>query len=89
HTNSNLVSNSNTNPEDTGISSDESLSGDNISANLNSNTEHSNKTSDTDHSTTDSDSELSNKKSSTKRKNSSWVWQYFRRRRPSRKWKTR
>ncbi|CAG8745156.1 11831_t:CDS:1, partial [Gigaspora rosea] len=73
HTDSNLVSNSDTNPEDTGISSDESLSGDNVSANLNSNTEYSNKTSDTDHSITNSNSELSNKKSSTKRKNSSWV----------------
>ncbi|CAG8818873.1 16487_t:CDS:2, partial [Gigaspora rosea] len=61
HTDSNLVSNSDTNPEDTGISSNESLSGDNISANLNSNTEHSNKTSDTDHSITDNDLSQSNK----------------------------
>ncbi|CAG8839210.1 28332_t:CDS:1, partial [Gigaspora margarita] len=82
HTDSNLVSNSDTNSKDTGISSDESLSENNISANLNSNTEHSNKTSNTNYSIADSDSELSNKKSSNKRKNSSWVWLYFRRRHP-------
>ncbi|CAG8563713.1 139_t:CDS:2 [Dentiscutata erythropus] len=58
---------------------------------LNSNTDHSNDN-DTDHSNENNVLNHSNKKSNTKtklRKNTSWVWQYFRRRRPSRKWKTR
>ncbi|CAG8753110.1 23074_t:CDS:2, partial [Gigaspora rosea] len=73
-------------------SSDESLSGDNISADLDMITDYSNETSDTDHSNKNNNPNRSNKKPSTKtklRKNSSWIWQYFRRRRPSRKWKTR
>ncbi|CAG8833484.1 24053_t:CDS:2, partial [Gigaspora margarita] len=44
--------NSDMNSENTSISSNKSLSGDNISMNLNSNTEHSNKPSDIDHSIT-------------------------------------
>ncbi|CAG8787506.1 39786_t:CDS:2 [Gigaspora margarita] len=73
HTDSNLVSNSDTNSKNTGISSDESLSEDNISTNLNSNTEYSNKTSNIDHSITDSDSELSNKKSNIYHENGKHV----------------
>ncbi|CAG8674326.1 11472_t:CDS:2, partial [Gigaspora margarita] len=81
-TDPNTISNSDTNPEDNNTSSDKSLSGDNINTDLNSITDHSNETSNTDH---------SNKNSAkTKlRKNSSWVWQYFCRRHPSQKWKTR
>ncbi|CAG8665933.1 27472_t:CDS:2, partial [Racocetra persica] len=82
HIDSNTLSNSNTNPEDNDTS-DESLSGDNISVN---NTDDSNKTNDTDHS---NNLNCSNKKPYTKiRKNSSWVWQHFRKRHLSQKWKT-
>ncbi|CAG8828165.1 1150_t:CDS:2, partial [Gigaspora margarita] len=66
-TDPNTISNSDTNPKDNNTSSDESLSGDNISTDLNSITDHPNEASDTDHSN----------KSSAKtklRKNSSWVW---------------
>ncbi|CAG8808501.1 13079_t:CDS:2, partial [Gigaspora margarita] len=49
-TDPNTISNSDTNPEDNNTSSDKSLSGDNISTDLNSITDHSNEASNTDHS---------------------------------------
>ncbi|CAG8541975.1 8817_t:CDS:2, partial [Ambispora leptoticha] len=82
-TDSNSISNSDTDPEtlpeNLSTSSDETLSGDNIS------TDHNNNTDCTDQSDEDNGSIIKTKP----RKNSSWIWQYFRRRRPSRKWKTR
>ncbi|CAG8531706.1 18637_t:CDS:2, partial [Racocetra persica] len=74
HTDSNAISNSDTSPE------------------CNDTSNYFDKTSDTDHSNKNNNPNCSNKKPGNKpklRKNPSWVWQYFRRRRPSRKWKTR
>ncbi|CAG8678406.1 40131_t:CDS:2 [Gigaspora margarita] len=68
HTNSNAISNSDTNLECNNTSSDESLSGDNISANLDMITDHSNETSDTDHSNKNNNPNCFNKKPSTKTK---------------------
>ncbi|CAG8821451.1 23429_t:CDS:2, partial [Dentiscutata erythropus] len=85
------MSNSDTSPECNDTSSNESLSEDNISVDLNIITDYSDKTSDTDHFNKNNNPNRSNKKPGNKpklRKNPSWVWQYFRRRRPSRKWKT-
>ncbi|CAG8808997.1 14217_t:CDS:1, partial [Dentiscutata erythropus] len=77
HTDSNAMSNSDTSPECNDTSSDESLSKDNISADLNIITNHSDKTSDTDHSNKNNNLNCSNKKPGNKpklRKNPSWVW---------------
>lgn len=96
-----MASNSDVYSESINTSSDESLSEDNIDTNLISDTnssdndsdaEHSSKNSDAEHSNKNSDIEHSNKKYNIKtksRKNTSWVWQYFRKRTPLRKWKTR
>ncbi|CAG8752004.1 11070_t:CDS:1, partial [Dentiscutata erythropus] len=69
--------NSDTSPECNDTSSDESLSEDNISADLNIITDHSDKTSDTDYSNKNNNPNCSNKKPGNKpklRKNPSWVW---------------
>ncbi|CAG8695636.1 2099_t:CDS:2 [Cetraspora pellucida] len=68
HTDSNTISNSDTNLECNDTSSDESLSEDNISTDLNMITDYSNETSDTDHSNKNNIPNYSNKKPSTKTK---------------------
>ncbi|CAG8646504.1 16824_t:CDS:2, partial [Cetraspora pellucida] len=63
HTDSNAISNSDTSPECNNTSSDELLSKDNISADLNIITDHSDKTNNTDHSNKNNNPNHSNKKS--------------------------
>ncbi|CAG8814263.1 5204_t:CDS:1, partial [Dentiscutata erythropus] len=63
---------------------DESLSENAI--NTGPNSDNSNKNSDTDHSIIDNSNKTSNVKV---QRNVSWIWQYFRRRCPLKKWKTR